>query len=197
LSSQSVGERALKNKCLSYLIKLDNYELAYEQFNSADCMTDQFSAFQCLLDNVNPYRDEVIDRFYNQHKEDAQVMDKWFSAQSTSPITSVDDIRKLMSHELFTMTNPNRIRSVIGSFSQNNLQFHCKKGYQLVTEVILELDALNPQIAARFTSIFNHWRRFTDQYSSLQENELKIISNSNELSNDVYEIVNTSLKGKV
>jgi len=197
LTSYSVGERALKNKCLSYLIKLDNYELAYEQFNSADCMTDQFSAFQSLLDNVNPYRDEVIDRFYNQHKEDAQVMDKWFSAQSASPITSVDDIRKLMSHKLFTMTNPNRIRSVIGSFSQNNLQFHCKKGYQLATEVILELDALNPQIAARFASIFNHWRRFTEQYSSLQENELKIISNSNELSNDVYEIVNTSLKGKI
>ena len=197
LSSQSVAERALKNKCLSYLMKLGKYELAYEQFNSADCMTDQFSAFQCLLDNVNPYRDEVIDRFYNQHKEDAQVMDKWFSAQSASPITSVDDIRKLMSHELFTMTNPNRIRSVIGSFSQNSLQFHCKKGYQLATEVILELDALNPQIAARFASIFNHWRRFTEQYSSLQENELKIISNSNELSNDVYEIVNTSLKGKI
>ena len=99
--------------------------------------------------------------------------------------------------KLFTITNPNRIRSVIGSFSQNSFQFHCKKGYQLVTEVILELDTLNPQIAARFASIFNHWRRFTDQYSSLQENELKIISNSNELSNDVYEIVNTSLKGKV
>ena len=197
LSSQSVAERALKNKCLSYLIKLGEYELAYEQFNSADCMTDQFSAFQCLLDNVNPYRDEVIDRFYNQHKEDAQVMDKWFSVQSASPITSVDDIRKLMSHELFTLTNPNRIRSVIGSFSQNSLQFHCKKGYQLATEVILELDTLNPQIAARFASIFNHWRRFTEQYSSLQENELKIISNSNELSNDVYEIVNTSLKGKI
>ena len=197
LSSQSVAERALKNKCLSYLIKLGEYELAYEQFNSADCMTDQFSAFQCLLDNVNPYRDEVIDRFYNQHKEDAQVMDKWFSAQSTSSITSVDDIRKLMSHELFTMTNPNRIRSVIGSFSQNSLQFHCKKGYQLATEVILELDTLNPQIAARFAGIFNHWRRFTEQYSSLQENELKLISNSTELSNDVYEIVNTALKGKV
>jgi aminopeptidase N len=194
LSSKSVGERALKNKCLSYLSKLGEYELAYEQYNNADCMTDQFSAFQCLLDSSNPYRNEVISRFYTQHKSDAQVMDKWFSAQSLSPITSVADIRELMKHELFSITNPNRVRSVIGSFSRNSSQFHCKDGYQLLTEIIIKLDSMNPQIAARFLSIFNHWRRFTSMYSSLQKNELNSIINRKNLSDDVYEIVHISLK---
>jgi len=196
LSSQSVGERALKNKCLSYLSKVGEHDMAYEQYNNADCMTDQFSAFQCLIDSSNPYRDEVISRFYEQHKVDAQVMDRWFSAQSISPITSVSDIRELMKHDLFSMTNPNRIRSVIGSFSRNSLQFHCKEGYQLLTEVIIELDRLNPQIAARFVGIYNHWRRFTQKYSSLQKNELNSIINRKELSDDVYEIVHSALKGK-
>ena len=196
LSSKSVGERALKNKCLSYLSKLGEHDMAYEQYNNADCMTDQFSAFQCLIDSSNPYRDEVISRFYEQHKVDAQVMDRWFSAQSISPITSVADIRGLMKHDLFSMTNPNRIRSVIGSFSRNSLQFHCKEGYQLLTEVIIELDRLNPQIAARFVGIYNHWRRFTQKYSSLQKNELNSIINRKELSDDVYEIVHSALKGK-
>jgi aminopeptidase N len=196
LSSQSVGERALKNKCLSYLSKVGEHDMAYEQYNNADCMTDQFSAFQCLIDSSNPYRDEVISRFYEQHKADAQVMDRWFSAQSISPKTSVADIRELMRHDLFSMTNPNRIRSVIGSFSRNSLQFHCKEGYQLLTEVIIELDRLNPQIAARFVGIYNHWRRFTQKYSSLQKNELNSIINRKELSDDVYEIVHSALKGK-
>ena len=194
-SSKSVGERALKNKCLSFLVKIGEYDMAYEQYNNADNMTDQFSAFQSLLDSSSPYREEVVERFYSQHKKDAQVMDKWFSAQSISSSSSVADIRKLMKHHLFKMTNPNRIRSVMGSFSQNSIQFHCKEGYELATEIILELDTLNPQIAARFAGIYNHWRRFTDYYSSLQEDQLNLIIDSEKLTDDVYEIVNTALKG--
>jgi aminopeptidase N len=94
------------------------------------------------------------------------------------------------------MKNPNRIRSVFGAFTQNHIQFHCQEGYQLMTEVIIELDALNPQIAARFASVFNHWRRFTSHYSKLQEAELKTISEVGNLSNDVYEIVHIALEGK-
>ena len=101
-----------------------------------------------------------------------------------------------MKHELFSMTNPNRIRSVIGSFSQNTIQFHCQEGYQLLTEVIIELDQLNPQIAARFAGIYNHWRRFTAQYSKLQESQLNSIIQSDKISKDVYEIVQSAIKRK-
>ena len=192
----AVAERALKNTCLAYLTKLGESDIAYQQFIHSDCMTDQFGAFQSLLSNENSYRDEVIDRFYNEHRSDVQVMDKWFSAQSISSLSSVDDIKSLMEHELFTMKNPNRVRSVIGSFSQNTSQFHCQEGYQLLSDAIVELDGLNPQIAARFASIFNHWRRFTPKYSELQEMQIKSIIDRDKISKDVFEIVQSAISGK-
>jgi aminopeptidase N len=196
LSSVSVAERALKNTCLAYLTRLGEFDIAYQQFMNSECMTDQFGAFQPLLNNPNPYRDEVIERFYNEHHSDVQVMDKWFSAQSVSSLTSVDDVKSLMKHELFTMKNPNRVRSVIGSFSQNTSQFHCQEGYELLSEVIVELDELNPQIAARFAGIFNHWRRFAPRYSELQEIQIQSIIDREKISKDVFEIVQSAISGK-
>ena len=196
LSSVSVAERALKNTCLAYLTRLGEFDIAYQQFMNSECMTDQFGAFQPLLNNPNPYRDEVIERFYNEHHSDVQVMDKWFSAQSVSSLTSVDDVKSLMKHELFTMKNPNRVRSVIGSFSQNTSQFHCQEGYELLSEVIVELDELNPQIAARFAGIFNHWRRFAPRYSELQVIQIQSIIDREKISKDVFEIVQSAISGK-
>ena len=196
LSPVSVAERSFKNICLVYLTRLGEFDIAYQQFISADCMTDQYGAFQSLLNAENSYRDEVIERFYHMHRSDVQVMDKWFSAQAISSITSVSDIRNLMKHELFTIKNPNRVRSVIGSFSQNYIQFHCQDGYELMSEVVIELDDLNPQIAARFAGIFNHWRRFIPKYSKLQELQIKSIIDRDKISKDVFEIVQSAIKGK-
>jgi aminopeptidase N len=196
LSAVSVAERSFKNICLVYLTRLGEFDIAYQQFISADCMTDQYGAFQSLLNAENSYRDEVIERFYHQHRSDVQVMDKWFSAQAISSLTSVSDIRNLMKHKLFTIKNPNRVRSVIGSFSQNYIQFHCQDGYELMSEVVIELDDLNPQIAARFAGIFNHWRRFVPKYSKLQELQIKSIIDRDKISKDVFEIVQSAIKGK-
>ena len=196
LSPVSVAERSFKNICLVYLARLGEFDIAYQQFISADCMTDQYGAFQSLLNAENSYRDEVIERFYHQHRSDVQVMDKWFSAQAISSLTSVRDIRNLMKHELFNIKNPNRVRSVIGSFSQNYIQFHCQDGYELMSEVVIELDDLNPQIAARFAGIFNHWRRFIPKYSKLQELQIKSIIDRDKISKDVFEIVQSAIKGK-
>ena len=196
LSPVSVAERSFKNICLAYLARLGEFDIAYQQFINADCMTDQYGAFQSLLNAENSYRDEVIERFYHQHRSDVQVMDKWFSAQAISSLTSVSDIRNLMKHELFTIKNPNRVRSVIGSFSQNYIQFHCQDGYELMSEVVIELDDLNPQIAARFAGIFNHWRRFVPKYSKLQELQIKSIIDRDKISKDVFEIVQSAIKGK-
>ena len=196
LSPVSVAERSFKNICLVYLARLGEFDIAYQQFINADCMTDQYGAFQSLLNAENSHRDEVIERFYHQHRSDVQVMDKWFSAQAISSLTSVRDIRNLMKHELFTIKNPNRVRSVIGSFSQNYIQFHCQDGYELMSEVVIELDDLNPQIAARFAGIFNHWRRFVPKYSKLQELQIKSIIDRDKISKDVFEIVQSAIKGK-
>jgi aminopeptidase N len=196
LSTESIGERALKNLCLKYLANSDSHELAYEQFNSANCMTDRMASFEALIRSHNSYRDEAIERIYNEFIDDAQVIDMWFSYQSLSPLTTPSRVRELMDHRLFSIKNPNRVRSLVGSFTQNHQQFHCMDSYRLFGEFILELDSINPQVAARLAGIFNLWKRYTSSHSELQRRELEVIRASKNLSNNVFEIVNIALEGK-
>ena len=193
LSPESVGKRALKNLCLSFLAQDGEFELAFEQFNKANCMSDKLCAFEALLKIENPYRDEVTEGFYSQYCNDVQVMDKWFAVQSLSPIMSVERLEMLMKHPLFALTNPNRVRSVLSAFSQNHIQFHTDEGYLLMADSVIELDKINPQMAARLVSSFNHWRRFSLDYSKLQRNQLERICSLEDLSSNVYEIVNKAL----
>ena len=193
LSPESVGKRALKNLCLSFLAQDGEFELAFEQFNKANCMSDKLCAFEALLKIENPYRDEVTEGFYSQYCNDVQVMDKWFAVQSLSPIMNVERLKMLMKHPLFALTNPNRVRSVLSAFSQNHIQFHTDEGYLLMADSVIELDKINPQMAARLVSSFNHWRRFSLDYSKLQRNQLERICSLEDLSSDVYEIVNKAL----
>jgi aminopeptidase N len=196
LSTESIGERALKNLCLKYLANSDSHELSYEQFNSANCMTDRMASFEVLIRSHNPYLDEVIERIYNEFKDDAQVIDMWFSYQSLSPLTTPSRVKELMSHRLFSIKNPNRVRSLVGSFTQNHLQFHCQDGYRLFGEFILELDSINPQVAARLVGIFNLWKKYMPNYSELQRKELEAIRATRNLSNNVLEVVNIALEGE-
>ena len=193
LSPESVGKRALKNLCLSFLAQDGEFELAFDQFNKANCMSDKLCAFEALLKIENPYRDEVTEGFYSQYCNDVQVSDKWFAVQSLSPTMNVERLEMLMKHPLFALTNPNRVRSVLSAFSQNHIQFHTDEGYLLMADSVIELDKINPQMAARLVSSFNHWRRFSLDYSKLQRNQLERICSLEDLSSDVYEIVNKAL----
>ena len=98
-----------------------------------------------------------------------------------------------MKHPLFSLTNPNRVRSVLSAFTQNHIQFHTEQGYRLLADSVIELDRLNPQMAARLASSFNHWKRFGDKYSKLQQAQLERIGSIENLSSDVFEIVNKAL----
>jgi len=196
LSTESIGERALKSLCLKYIANSDSHELAYEQFNSANCMTDRMASFKVLIRSHNPYLDEAIERIYNEFKDDAQVIDMWFSYQSLSPLTTSSRVKELMGHSLFSIKNPNRVRSLVGAFTQNHLQFHCQDGYRLFGEFILELDSINPQVAARLVGIFNLWKKYTPNYSEMQRKELEAIRATRNLSNNVFEIVNIALEGE-
>jgi len=196
LSTESIGERSLKNLCLKYLTNSDSHELAYEQFKSANCMTDRMASFEALIRSHNPYLDEVIERLYNEFKDDAQVMDMWFSYQSLSPLTTPSRIKELIDHRLFSIKNPNRVRSLVGAFTQNHQQFHCRDGYRLFGDFILELDGINPQVTARLVGIFNLWKKYTSNYSELQRKELEAIRTTRNLSNNVLEIVNIALEGE-
>jgi aminopeptidase N len=99
-----------------------------------------------------------------------------------------------MNHELFSFNTPNRLRSVVAGFSQNYINFHNEKGYDFFTDIIIKLNKSNPQIGARLVSVYNHWRLFSPDLRMLQEKQLKRISLTKGLSNDIFEIVQAALK---
>ena len=193
LTPGAVGNRSLKNTCLSYLVKAGEFDLAYHQFESANCMSDRLAAFNALLSVDNSHQDQAIQQMFTLYQHDVQVMDKWFAAQALAAGNGVDDIKQLMQHALFSFNTPNRLRSVIGSFASNFVGFHNQQGYELLTEVIIKLNTSNPQIGARLVSIYNHWKRYTPELRELQKQQLEVILATDDLSNDIFEIVQAAL----
>lgn len=194
ITPESVGSRALKNICLFYLAKDGGLDLAYQQFLTAECMSDKLTAFRILSNTDNPYKTQVVKDFYQEFKNDTQVMDKYFCVLASSEVCDVDGVKALMEHELFCFNTPNRLRSVVGSFARNYTNFHRQAGYEFLTDVILKLNISNPQIGARLLAIYNHWKRFTPELRALQKQQLEKISKSENLSKDIFEIVQTALK---
>ncbi len=194
LTPNAVGKRSLKNTCLYYVTKSGEFDLANTQFNSANCMTDRLSAFNALLALDNIHQSSAVEAMFELYQTDVQVMDKWFAAQASAPDNTIGDIEQLMQHPLFSFNTPNRLRSVIGGFTQNFNQFHNQQGYELLTDIIIKLNTSNPQIGARLVSIYNHWRRYTPALRSLQKQQLETILSTKGLSNDIFEIVQAALK---
>lgn len=197
---KQVGERALKNTCLSYLMYLSSkeaIELAEMQFDKADNMTDKLAALTCLANTDTEARKRVFQEFYGAWKNDSLVLDKWFTAQGCSNLPGTfSQVQSLLEHKDFTYRNPNRVRSLIGAFTRSNPgQFHQHDGkpYQFLAEQIIYLDTLNPQIAARMLEPLTRWKRFIAPYRTQMQQALKIIQEEPKLSPDVLEIVTKSL----
>ncbi len=200
LEPQAIGRRSLKNLCLNYLTLLDHPEMqkdCFEQFVEADNMTDRMAALTCLVHNCLPKWEEALAAFYHQFQDDPLVVDKWFSLQATSPWQeTLDKVRELMEHPAFTMRNPNRVRALVGAFAHGNpVSFHdlSGAGYEFIADRVLELDILNPQVAARMVAPLSRWRRYDDKRQSLMRAQLDRIQGQANLSADVGEIVQKSL----
>ncbi len=190
------GRRQFKNLCLSYLLclKRPNYEeLCFKQFQSADNMSDEISALRILVHCGAASADEALARFERKWSHDPLVMDKWLGIQATAPLAgTVVEVERLMGHPAFKLKNPNRVRALLGSFSQGNpVAFHQEggRGYTFMAERVLELDRINPQIAARMVVCFNRWRRFPEKNRELMKVELERIKKTSGLSRDVAEQV--------
>ncbi len=192
LTSIAVGQRALKNICLFYLS--EDTKIAHSQFQSANCMDDKISAFRVLLNSDNPYRQQALADFYQEFKDDTQVMDKYFSVQAGSKLCNIKVIKELMQHELFSFNTPNRLNAVVGTFAQNYTRFHNQAGYEFFTDIIIQLNASNPQVGARLVAVYNHWKRHTPELKALQKQQLEKILNTKDLSKDIFEIVQAALK---
>ncbi len=196
----AVGRRRLKNASLSYLITLETdhgYHLAEQQFNSAHNMTDQMAALSTIVNSFHPAKSKCLDSFYRQWQQEALVIDKWFALQATSSLPNTfSTVQELMQHPAFDMKTPNRVRALIGAFSQSNpVNFHAKngEGYRFLAEQVLVLNTLNPQIASRMVSGLAQWRRYDSLRQGLMKQQLQRIVDTERLSKDVYEIASKSL----
>jgi len=200
LSPASMGERFLQGQSLAYLMYLDSVgeTLALEQYKAADNMTQQMAGFRSLVHHETASASDVIDAFYEQWKGDNLVMDKWFMVQATSPHPATEDrVVQLFDHADFDIKNPNRVRSLLGAFcAANPVCFHDKSGfgYQLLGEYIETLNEINPQIASRLCVPLTRWKRFDDERQALMKQQLQRLISLPNLSGDVSELVEKSLK---
>ena len=143
-----------------------------------------------------PERQQALDAFYARFQDDALVLDKWFALQAAAqrPDT-VDHVIKLASHPDFVMTNPNRLRSLAGTFGANHWAFHRPdgRGYAFLAAMIIAADKLNPQIAARMVPPLGRWRRFEPKRAALMREQLERVAATPGLSKDVFEQASKSL----
>jgi aminopeptidase N len=196
----AIGRRRIKNTCLAYLSKLEQPELqawAVSQFTDARNMTDQMAALSVIVNSTHTEKSACLTRFYQQWQEEALVIDKWFALQASSAAPDTfSTVQALMTHPAFDLKNPNRVRSLIGAFSQANpLHFHAAngQGYQFLAEQIIALNTLNPQIASRMVAALTSWRRFDVARQALIKAQLERIINTASISKDVYEVASKSL----
>ena len=193
-----MARRSLKNICLSFLLEtIAGEDLAEKQLAGSDNMTDTLAALQGLVWVEAPSAGAALQSFEQQWQDDALVMDKWFSIQASIPGEhAVERVQTLLGHPGFSISNPNKVRSVIGVFSMMNpTGFHTAdgSGYRLHADQVIALDALNPQMAARMAGSFNSWTRYDENRRNLMQAELKRIAAVQNLSPDVSEIVSNAI----
>lgn len=196
----SIGRRRLKNICLDYIATLDTPEshgLTLAQFESTRTMTDRIAALSAIVNSHHPHQNECLESFYQQWHTDDLVLGKWFTLQATCQLPgALNRVESLLVHPAFDMNMPNHVRSVIGGFSQgNSFNFHAEDGcgYRFLSDQVIRLNALNPQIASRMLNALTNWRRFDEARQALMKTELHRIVMTGGISSDVYEVASKAL----
>jgi aminopeptidase N len=160
-------------------------------------MTDVLAALSVLTDLDCPERAAALDAFYRRWQDDALVVDKWFGLQARSSLPgTIEAVEALTLHPAFSRANPNRLRALVGTFSQANpLHFHDTSGagYQFLADEVLILDPDNPQVAARMVQALGQWRRFDPARQALMKAQLQRIHDTPGLSTNTFEMVSKSL----
>jgi aminopeptidase N len=197
--ARSAGRRALRNLALVMLTagrEEIGAERAQRQFADANNMTERLAALAALSMIPGEPRERALEAFWRAHAGDALILDKWFALQAQIPEKgTLARVRGLMAHHSFSLSNPNRVRALIGGFAANQTQFNRVDGagYDLLAEVVLKLDPSNPQIAARLLSALRSWRSLEPRRQAKAEATLSRIASQTSLSADLSDIVTRSL----
>lgn len=199
----AMAQRALRNCALAYLVRTGSEEWldrCQQQFRSANNMTDKMAALRALAYSKAEkgiiYAEQALEEFYEQWQHEALVVDQWFITQALRPhADTLDKVKRLLSHKAFSLKNPNKVRSLIGAFcGQNHVNFHKLdgSGYEFLADRVLELDALNPQVAARLLTPLTRWKKYCSERQALMQAQLQRIKSAGDLSRDVFEVVEKS-----
>jgi aminopeptidase N len=200
-----LGRRALRNLCLAYLAESDAAYLQVDvlprlmhQLAQGDNMTDVGAALSALANLDLPERETALASFYSKWQDEALVVDKWLQVQATSRLAGTTArVRQLMQHAAFDLKNPNKVYALLRSFcGANPRHFHAAdgSGYALAAAVIIELQAMNPQVASRLARSFDRWRQFDGVRQGHARAALERIAACNDLARDVAEVVGSALK---
>jgi aminopeptidase N len=185
--------------CLGYLSSLEDREAigrCQQQMESADNMTDEFAALSCLAGIPGADGDQALKDFYGKWQQDDLVVDKWLGVQAGACRSDTcERVEVIRRHSAFDIANPNKARALIRVFLRNLSSFHRADGagYRWVADRVLELDKLNPQIAARMAGAFSSWRRFDQDRQELMKVELERILAADKLSKDLFEIASKTI----
>ncbi len=195
------GQRALRIVALGYMARrgrADDVARVAAHFKASRNLTDEIAALSMLSEMKSPERAAAFDRFYQRWKDDHLVIDHWFAYQAVAPMPSaLATVKKLTRHPLFSMQNPNKVRSLISTFAfANPVGFNRPDGagYDYIGDRVLEIDAFNPQIAARLLSSFRSWKALEPERRRVAKRTLQRIAKSKPLSPDVFEIVSKMLE---
>ena len=193
------ASRQLHNRALAYLAAGDSAEslrAADRQLEYADNMTDRIAALDVLVNSQSTTRAAALATFYHRHRDDPLLLDKWFAVQARSTrADALREVQSLASDRSFSLTNPNRFRALIGTFTQNQARFHDASGaaYEFVADRILEIDRIDPILAVELARAFAPWARFAPAYATGMHRQLQRLLNEGGLSKRLYDVVARSL----
>ncbi|TOM73501.1 aminopeptidase N [Vibrio parahaemolyticus] len=194
----AIGKRALRNQCLQFLAHTDKGNtLVKAQYEAANNMTDTIAAMSAANSAQLECREELMADYSDKWKHDGLVMDKWFALQGTNPAEdALEKVKATMNHEAFSLKNPNRTRSLIGSFlAANPVRFHDKSGsgYQFAGEILRQLNDSNPQVASRMIDPLLKFRKYDEARQTMIRAELEKLKAMDNLAKDLFEKVTKAL----
>ncbi|EGR1393153.1 aminopeptidase N [Vibrio parahaemolyticus] len=194
----AIGKSALRNQCLQFLAHTDKGNtLVKAQYEAANNMTDTIAAMSAANSAQLECREELMADYSDKWKHDGLVMDKWFAMQGSNPAEdALEKVKATMNHEAFSLKNPNRTRSLIGSFlAANPVRFHDKSGsgYQFAGEILRQLNDSNPQVASRMIDPLLKFRKYDEARQAMIRAELEKLKAMDNLAKDLFEKVTKAL----
>ena len=194
-SPETAGWRTLRNVCRAFVLRADpaHIETVAEKYGEmAQNMTHEWGILSAVNGNESDTRNRLLAQFADKFSDDALVMDKYFALVGSSRRSdTLQQVQTALQHPKFSLENPNKARSLIGSFSRNVPHFHAEdgSGYRFIADKVIEIDRFNPQVAARLVQAFNLCNKLEPHRKNLVKQELQRIQAQEGLSKDVGEIV--------